>query len=104
MSDPMRIRAKIEADRCVVRVLISHEMENGLRRDEAGQLVPAHFIQRVSALHEGRLVFNAFWGTSVSKNPVLQFAFAGAKAGDRIQITWLDNRGETRTDEARVQA
>jgi sulfur-oxidizing protein SoxZ len=26
----------------------------------------------------------------------------GAKAGDKISITWLDNRGDKRTDEAVV--
>jgi len=104
MADPMRIRAKIEDGHCVVRVLMSHEMETGLRKDAAGKLVPAHFIYRVTANLNGRPVFSAQWGPAVSKNPVLQFSFTGARAGDRIQITWVDTRGETRTDEAVVTA
>jgi len=104
MPDPMRIRARIEGERCVVRVLMSHEMETGLRRDAAGQLVPAHFIRRVTATCEGRPVFSALWGPAVSKNPVVQFSFAGARPGDRVQITWVDTRGEQRRDEAVVAA
>jgi sulfur-oxidizing protein SoxZ len=53
----------------------------------------------VVATHNGRPVFRAEWGPAVSKNPYLQFQFGGAKAGDKIQITWVDNKGETRTDE-----
>jgi sulfur-oxidizing protein SoxZ len=44
----------------------------------------------------------AEWGTAVSKNPFLQFSVKGAKAGDKIAVTWKDNKGETRTDEATV--
>jgi len=102
MADPMRIRAKMEGDHCVVRVLMSHEMETGLRKDASGKLVPAHFIQRVTANLNGKPVFSAQWGPAVSKNPVLQFSFAGARPGDKVQITWVDTRGDTRTDEAVV--
>jgi sulfur-oxidizing protein SoxZ len=38
----------------------------------------------------------------VSKNPFLQFTVKGAKAGDKISVTWKDNKGESRTDEATV--
>ena len=104
MADPMRIRARIEGDQCVVRVLIGHEMETGQRRDATGRLVPAGFIQRVTATTGGRVVFSASWGPAVSKNPVIQFSYAGAKVGDRIQVTWVDTRGDRRTDEAVVSA
>jgi sulfur-oxidizing protein SoxZ len=45
---------------------------------------------------------NAQWGPAVAKNPYLQFTVKGAKAGDKISITWLDNRGDKRTDDAVV--
>lgn len=102
MSDPMRIRAQAQGDKVTVRVLMSHEMESGQRRDAAGKLVPAWFIQSVSATCEGKPVMNAQWGPAVSKNPFLQFAFKGGKAGDKIVVTWIDNRGDKRTDEAVV--
>jgi sulfur-oxidizing protein SoxZ len=47
-------------------------------------------------------VMTAEWGPSVSKNPFLQFAIKGAKAGDKVSVTWTDNKGEKRTDEAAV--
>jgi sulfur-oxidizing protein SoxZ len=100
MSDPMRIRAQALGDKTTVRVLVSHEMESGQRKDAAGKTVPAWFIQSISATHNGKPVMSAQWGTAVSKNPYMQFAFKGGKAGDKIAVTWVDNRGEKRTDEA----
>jgi sulfur-oxidizing protein SoxZ len=103
MPEPIRIRATIQDDQATVRVLMSHEMESGQRRDAAGNVIPAHFIQSVVARHNGRPVFRAEWGPAVSKNPYLQFQFGGARAGDKIQITWVDNKGESRTDEAVIR-
>lgn len=102
MADPMRIRAQASGDKTVVRVLMSHEMETGQRKDSAGKVIPAWFIQEVSATHNGKPVLSAQWGPAVAKNPFLQFTIKGAKAGDKVAISWVDNRGDKRTDEATV--
>ena len=102
MADPMRIRAQAAGDKTTVRVLMSHEMETGLRKDSAGKAVPAWFIQEVTAVLNGKPVLSAQWGPSVSKNPFMQFTVKGAKAGDKIAVTWTDNKGDKRTDEATV--
>ena len=102
MADPMRIRAQATGDKATVRVLMSHEMESGQRRDASGKLVPAWHIAEVTAEHNGKVVMTAEWGPAVAKNPYLQFYVKGAKAGDKIAISWKDNRGDTRRDEATV--
>ncbi|MFM8865349.1 MAG: thiosulfate oxidation carrier complex protein SoxZ [Limnohabitans sp.] len=102
MADPMRIRAQASGDNATVRVLMSHEMESGQRKDAAGKLVPAWHITEVSATLNGKPVLAAEWGPAVSKNPFLQFVVKGAKAGDKVAVTWKDNKGDTRTDEATV--
>jgi sulfur-oxidizing protein SoxZ len=102
MADPMRIRAQAAGDKTTVRVLMSHEMETGLRKDSAGKAVPAWFIQEITAALNGKPVLSAQWGPSVSKNPFMQFTVKGAKAGDKIAVTWTDNKGDKRTDEATV--
>ena len=102
MADPMRIRAQAAGDKTTVRVLMSHEMETGQRKDADGKTVPAWFIQEVTAALNGKQVLQAEWGPAVSKNPFLQFVVKGAKAGDKIAVSWKDNKGETRTDEATV--
>ena len=100
MSDPMRIRAQAQGDKTTVRVLVSHEMESGQRRDAAGKIVPAWYIQTINATWNGKTVMSAQWGTAVSKNPFLQFSFKGAKAGDKLMVSWVDSRGDKRSDEA----
>ena len=102
MADPMRIRAQVAGDKATVRVLMSHEMETGQRKDAAGKVIPAWFIQDVTAQHNGKTVLTAQWGPAISKNPFLQFNVKGAKAGDKISVSWTDNKGDKRTDEATV--
>ena len=100
MADPMRIRAQVTGSTATVRVLMAHEMETGQRKDATGKTIPAWYIQEVSAQHNGKPVLSAQWGPSVSKNPFLQFNVKGAKAGDKITVTWTDNKGAKRSDEA----
>jgi sulfur-oxidizing protein SoxZ len=100
MADPMRIRAQMAGSMVDVRILMAHEMETGQRRDAAGKTVPAWYIQSVTATCNGKTVLSAQWGPAVSKNPFLSFRFSGAKAGDKVIVTWTDNKGDKRTDEA----
>jgi sulfur-oxidizing protein SoxZ len=99
MPDPMKIRANVVGDSTEVKVLMSHEMETGLRKDAQGKTIPAWHIQSVATTWNGKTVLTAEWGPAVSKNPFLSFKFKGGAKGDKVQITWIDNRGEKRTDE-----
>ena len=100
MPDPMRIRANVVGDTTEVKVLMSHQMETGQRKDPQGAVIPAWFIQNVTVTHDGKTVLSAQWGPAVAKNPFLAFKFKGGTKGEKIQITWTDNRGDKRTDEA----
>lgn len=102
MGNPMKIRAASKDGITEVKVLMSHEMETGLRKDSSGNTIPAWFIAEVSAKLNDKTVMQAQWGPSVSKNPFLSFKIKGGKAGDKIAVTWTDNKGDTRTDEAVV--
>ena len=102
MADPMRIRAVAKDGSTSVKILMSHAMETGQRKDEAGKPIPAHFIQQISATWQGKVVLSANWGTAIAKNPFLEFSFKGGQKGDKIQVTWTDNKGDKRTDEATI--
>jgi len=104
MSEPSRIRAVAAGNNATVRVLMSHDMESGQRKDANAKLIPAWHIQEVTVLLNGKLSFTAEWGTAVAKNPFMQFTLRAAKVGDKVAIQWKDNRGESRTDEAIVAA
>ena len=102
MADPMRIRAVAKDGIVSVKILMSHAMETGQRKDEAGKAIPAHYIQNISATWQGKTVLSATWGTAISKNPFLEFSFKGGQKGEKIQVTWTDNKGDKRTDEATI--
>ena len=102
MADPMRIRAAVAGDEVTVRVLMSHPMEPGTRKDAAGATIPAHFIQDVEATHNGKNVLTALFSGAVSQNPFLSFKFKGGAKGDKIEVAWLDNKGETNRIEGAV--
>src|SRR5512139_1856874 len=102
MGSPMRIRATESGGVVDVKVLMSHIMETGQRKDASGNVIPAHFIQTVVAKHGDKTVMTAQWGPAVSKDPFLNFKFKGGKKGDKVTVTWQDNKGDSRTDEATV--
>ncbi|MFA6015826.1 MAG: thiosulfate oxidation carrier complex protein SoxZ [Gallionellaceae bacterium] len=102
MTTPSKIRATATDGVTEVRVLMQHEMDNGRRKDEAGNLIPAWYITDFKAKHNDRIVLEGEFGTSVSKNPYLVFRFRGGAVGDKVSISWLDNRGETRSDEVSI--
>jgi len=104
MAEPMKIRATLQGDVADVRVLMAHPMETGQRKDAAGKLVPLHFIQTITAQLNGKTVFAADVSQAVSRNPVFAFKVKGAKAGDKLSVTWQDNTGDKRTDEVVIRA
>ena len=92
----IKCKAKANGDMVEVKVLMKHEMETGLRKDsKTGELIPAHFISEVTCNHNGAAIFRSNLGPAVSKNPFLSFSISGPKAGDTLEITSLDNMGET---------
>ncbi|HXR59393.1 MAG TPA: thiosulfate oxidation carrier complex protein SoxZ [Burkholderiales bacterium] len=102
MADPMKIRTTVGAEFTEVRVLMVHPMETGQRKDSSGNLVPIHFIQEMSVKLNGRSVLEGQISQAVSRNPVFSFRLKGAKAGDKLEIAWLDNRGERNRSETAI--
>ena len=104
MAEPMKIRAKMEGDAADVKVLMSHPMETGQRKNEKGDLVPLHFIQSVVATHNGKNVLDAQWSQAIARNPFLGFRVKGTKAGDKITVSWTDNKGDKGSIDTTVAA
>lgn len=102
MADPMRIRAASKDGVTEVRVLMSHPMETGQRKDASGATIPAHYIKELEATHNGKLVLKSQFSGSVSQNPFLSFKFKGGAKGDKVAVKWVDTKGDSRTDEATI--
>jgi len=103
MASSIRVRAILNGDTTDVQTLIQHPMDTGLVKDSKGELIPAHYIQQLSFEHNGKAVFLADWGTAVSKDPYVKFAFKGAAKGDEIKVSWVDNKGATDSLTAKIQ-
>ena len=104
MAEPMKIRATLQGDVADVRILMRHPMETGTRKNGKGEIVPVHFIQNVVVTHNGKTVLDAQWSQAISRDPFLGLHVKGAKLGDKITVTWTDNQGDKRTDEATIAA
>lgn len=99
----MRIKAKLKGDTATVKLLIKHPMESGRRKDEAGKLIPAKYVQTVTGHIAGTQVFEVNTGTGVSKNPFIQVILEGRKAGETIDFKWVDSSGATEEGSATLK-
>ena len=104
----MKLRAKLVGDTTEglveVKAIIIHPMHTGRGKDDAGALIPAHFIQTATVMLNEKPVLEMQLGTGISKNPYLTFKVAGAKIGDKITVNWADNLGKSSAGEVLVIA
>ena len=94
MAGPMKMRATLAGGYTDVRVLMTHPMAT--EQQTKGQ---PHFIQNLTVKVNGKTVIDAQISQAVSRNPVFSFRLKGGKAGDRLEISWLDNKGERNSTE-----
>lgn len=106
--DNIKMRAKLSSDNISgiteVKMIMNHPMETGRKKDDFGQLIPAYFIQLVTAKLNDKIVLEMQWGTGISKNPYLTFYLKGAALNDKISVNWVDNLGKTGSGEIFVIA
>ena len=60
-------------------------------------------IRQVTFEHNGKPVMTGQWGGGVSTDPFFGFSFKGAKAGDSLKVSWVDNQGESAELETKIQ-
>ena len=99
----IKIRAKNKDGVTTVKALMTHPMETGARKDKkTGENIPAHFIQEVTCESGGKKLITAYWSGGVSKNPYLSFKFKGGNKGDKMTLSWVDNKGNSDSTEATI--
>jgi sulfur-oxidizing protein SoxZ len=103
MASTIRVRATSSGETTEVQALIQHPMDSGYVKDAKGEIIPPHFIQRLTFEHDGNSVFVADWGPAVAKDPYVKFSFTGGKKGDDLKISWVDNNGQSDTATAKIQ-
>ena len=98
----IKLRARLKNNLTEIKAIIIHPMYTGRGKDDFGVIIPAHFIQLVTATLNDKPVLEMQWGTGISKNPYLTFYVKGAKEGDKIAVNWFDNLGKTGQGEITV--
>ena len=102
MAGPMKMRATAQNGVTEIRVLMAHPMETGQRKGPDGKLVPMHFIQNVTVRLNGRTVVEGQISQAVSRNPVFSFRVKGGNKGDKVEVSWIDNKGDSNKTETTV--
>ena len=97
MAGPMKMRATLASGYTDLRVLMSHPMET--EQQTKGK---PHFIQNLTVKVNGKPVIEGQISQAVSRNPVFSFRLKGGAKGDKIEVSWLDNKGETNKTEIAV--
>ena len=95
-AGPMKMRATLGNGYTDVRVLMTHPMTTA----QSNQ--PLHFIQNITVKQNGKAVVEAQISQAISRNPVFTFRIKGGAKGDKIEVSWLDNKGETSSIEVAV--
>lgn len=104
MANSIKVKTKLSGDVAQIKSLMLHPMETGSRKDpDSGALIPVHHITQLVFTNNGKQVMLANFSTAVSKNPYFSFSFKGAKAGDTLNVRWVDNTGETGELETQIK-
>ena len=90
-----RIRVRVprrvqKGDVVEIKTLMAHPMESGQRRDEMGQFIPRHIINRFQCFFNGELIFDADLNTGISANPYLAFYVRAEQTG-KFEFRWRDD-------------
>jgi len=97
MAGPMKMRATLGSGYTDLRVLMTHPMAT--EQQTKGQ---PHFIQNLTVKVNGKTVIEGEISQAVSRNPVFSFRLKGGAKGDKIEVSWLDNKGESNKIESAV--
>ena len=84
-----------------IKTLVAHDMENGLRRDQAGKVIPRKIINRFTCSFNGKPLFACDLEPAIAANPYLLFSVR-IDESDVFNFTWTDDDGTVVTAEERA--
>ena len=96
---PKQIRANDPFD---VKVLISHPMESGQRRDQLGVAIPRDIINHFVCTLDGEIVVDMELFPAIAANPFFSFIVTAEKNGS-LALTFTDDHGVTQTETVAIE-
>lgn len=94
-----RVRAPSSAAKgeiFVIKTLITHPMETGLRKDSSGNPIPRKIIHAFACRYGGEVVFSVDLHEAVAANPYMEF-YVRANASGMLEFTWHEDGGAVYT-------
>ena len=85
-----------------VKLLISHPMESGQRRDAMGLAIPRDIINALVCTMDGEDVFRMNLFPAIAANLFLAFSVVAERSGT-LALTFTDDHGVTQTETAPVE-
>ena len=84
-------------DTIALKTLISHPMESGQRKDDAGNVIPRQIINRFTCDFNGQNVIDVTMEPAISTNPYFEFETTVPESGT-FTFTWYDDDGDVYTE------
>jgi sulfur-oxidizing protein SoxZ len=84
-----------------VKLLISHPMESGQRRDDMGQAIPRDIINNFVCTYNDAEVLRVDLFPAIAANPFLSFAVKVQESGT-LTMTFTDDHGVVQTETGSV--
>lgn len=105
MAEKPRLKVPKEAKKgeiIEIKTLLSHPMETGLRKDQAGNTIPRKILNKFTCEFNGKPVFSADLEPAVAANPYIQFNAKVDESGT-FKFTWTDDDGTVTTTEEQIK-
>jgi len=105
MAEKPRLKVPKEAKKgeiIEIKTLLSHPMETGLRKDQAGNVIPRKILNKFTCEFNGKPVFSADLEPAVAANPYIQFNAKVDESGT-FKFTWTDDDGTVTTTEEQIK-
>ncbi len=97
----MKVKAKVKGDYIQVKAMFKHDMLTYDQAKKKGK--EANFITHITAKANDKVVFDMSTSQFLSKNPLIKFKFKGAKKGDKLEISWVDLKGNTKSKTVKIK-
>jgi sulfur-oxidizing protein SoxZ len=80
-------------------------MTYDIAEKKTGSRDNANFITHWDGKVGDKVVFDASTSQFLSKNPIIKYEFkaAGFKKGDKLTMTWVDKKGNTKSKTAKIK-
>jgi sulfur-oxidizing protein SoxZ len=77
----------------LIKTIINHRMETGLRQDEDGNTIPRKIINKFSCRLNGEVVFSVDLHEAFAANPFIEFYLRATQSG-RLAFIWEEDGGQ----------